>query len=92
MFTVLFKLFSSAVFNSTESENKKKKRISEGVYKKGIHFHEKTSVGSDESLSCPIDLKLILFFLLSFGKTSQKTDSLLSELYFKQKENANNLP
>jgi hypothetical protein len=38
------------------------------VYKKGIHFHEKTSVGGDESLSCPIDLKLILFFLLSFGK------------------------
>jgi hypothetical protein len=29
--------------------------------KERIHFHEKTSVGGDESLSCPIDLKLILF-------------------------------
>jgi hypothetical protein len=36
---------------------------------KKIHFHKKTSVGGDESLSCPIDLKLILFFPLLFEKS-----------------------
>jgi hypothetical protein len=59
---------------------------------KRIHFHKKTSVGGDESLSFPIDLKLILFFLLFFGKkTSQKRDLLLLGLYLKLKEDASNL-
>jgi hypothetical protein len=56
--------------------------------KERIHFHEKTSVGGDESLSCPIDLKLILSPLLFFVKLPQNTDSLLPRLYFKQTEEA----
>jgi len=61
--------------------------------KKRIHFHKKTSVGGDESFSCPIDLKLILFFLLLFDKkkTSQKRVLPLLGLYFKCKEDASNL-
>jgi hypothetical protein len=48
---------------------------------KRIHFHKKTSVGGDESLSCPIDLKLILFFLLLLKKLHRKGLASIKTLF-----------